>query len=220
MYKLANYLAGYITSELGLDNDRKEVIAYGTFAIVQTVYSIVLVIIFGFIFQVVLEALIVSFTGSILRKYSGGVHASTPSACTALGTIVCVGQGLLIKYIIGSNISINMLLLLCLATFTWSFIEIYRLAPVDSPAKPITTIEKKKRMKKGSILILIIYLLILATSIYLYLCGRNKETLMYSLSLCGGILWQTFTLTSFGNKVFRNIDAFFNFINVIHKEAR
>jgi accessory gene regulator B len=49
MERLANKISGKVAYELGLDNNRKEIIAYGTFALLQTIISIGLVIIFGMI---------------------------------------------------------------------------------------------------------------------------------------------------------------------------
>ena len=78
MEKLSNNIANKVALELSLDDDNREVIAYGTFALIQMLFSIILVFLFGLLFHVAFEALIISFTGSILRKYSGGVHASSP----------------------------------------------------------------------------------------------------------------------------------------------
>ena len=100
MEKLSNNIANKVASELTLDENNREVIAYGTFALIQMLLSITLVFLFGLLFHVAFEALIISFTGSILRKYSGGVHASSPGICTFIGTIVCVGQAVLISLLI------------------------------------------------------------------------------------------------------------------------
>ena len=181
MEKLTNNIAEKIGSELGLDNDHKEVIAYGTFAILQTLLSIALTVIFGFAFGVLTETLVVSFTISILRKYSGGVHASSPGICAAIGTIIAVGQALLICFIITPLINLKLVIFLGLLTFSWSFYIIYKLCPVDSAAKPIKTQKKKNRMKKTSILILCVYVVIvlLNTIMYLYIHGSCSRLFKY-----------------------------------------
>jgi accessory gene regulator B len=210
MEKLTKNIAETIGSELKLDNDRKEIIAYGTFALLHMALSIVLVIIFGRMFGVSIEALIVSFTGSILRKYSGGAHASSPGICAAAGTVVAVGQALFICFILTPLINLKLIIILGLLIFLWSFYIIYKLAPVDSDAKPIKTQKKRERMKKGSILILGTYLVIAVLNIIMYLLIHEENFLIFSLCIYGGIAWQAFTLTRGGHLIFSKIDAFIN----------
>lgn len=207
--KLTNNVANKISLELGLDNDHKEIIAYGIFALFHTMLSIFLVVIFGLLFGVWVEALIVSLTVSILRKYSGGVHASTPGICAFAGTIIIIVIALLISFVIAPSINLIIVIFLGLLTFAYSFYLIYKLAPVDSAAKPIKTEKKRNRMKKGSILVLNTYMLIVVLSIIMYINTAEKGFLVLSICIYGGIVWQAFTLTSAGHLIFRKIDAFF-----------
>jgi accessory gene regulator B len=207
MEKLTNTIAEKIGSELGLDNDHKEVIAYGTFAILQTILSIVLAAVLGFAFGIFAETMIVSFTISILRKYSGGVHASSPGICAAIGTVITVGQALLVCFIITPLINLKLVIFLGLLSFSWSFYIIYKL---DSAAKPIKTQRKKDKMKKTSILILYAYAVIVLINVITYLHFHEIRFLTYSLCIYGGIIWQSFTLTRGGHVTILKIDAFLN----------
>jgi accessory gene regulator B len=220
MEKLTNNIAVKISSELGLDNDRKEIIAYGAFAILQTTVSIALIVIFGLLFGVLPEALIVSFTVSILRKYSGGVHASSPRICTVIGTVTTVGQALLILFLLTPLINLKFSIILGLLIFAWSYYVIFKLAPVDSSAKPIRTQKKRERMKKGSILVLDAYMMIVIFNIIIYLLTHEKRFLVFSLCIYGGVLWQAFTLTRTGHLTLGKIDAFLNQISTFTKEER
>jgi accessory gene regulator B len=210
MEKLTNNIAENISLELKLDNDNKEIIAYGAFALLHMALSIVLVVIFGWMFSVLIEALIVSFTGSILRKYSGGVHASSPGICAATGTIIAVGLASLICFIIAPLINLKLIIFLGLPVFVWSYYIMHKLAPVDSAAKPIKTQKKRERMKKGSILILVAYLVIVVLNVIMYLLIQEKKFLIFSLCIYGGTAWQAFTLTRSGHLSFSKIDAFIN----------
>ena len=210
MEKLSNDIATKVASELSLDEDNRAVIAYGTFALIQMLLSITLVFLFGLLFHVAFEALIISFTGSILRKYSGGAHASSPGICTFIGTIVCVGQAVLISLLMNSVINLKLIVILGVVIFIWSYYIIYKLAPVDSASKPIVKEEKRKRMKKGSIILLSGYLIITVFLILFYISSVEKKLLFYALCLYAGILWQAFTLTGPGHLLIGNIDAFLN----------
>lgn len=210
MEKLTNNIAAKVVSELNLDKDNKEVIAYGIFAMIQIALSIILVIIFGLIFHVVIEALIICFAGSILRKYSGGAHAGSPGNCLFIGTVICVGPAMVFLYLISPFINMEMILCMGIMIFTGSYYLIYKLAPVDSAAKPIKRVEKKIRMKKGSIFILSIYLIITIINVAAYVYLRDRRFLVYSLCLYGGIGWQVFTLTKAGHITMNKMDSFFN----------
>jgi accessory gene regulator B len=220
MEKLTNNIAGKVATELKLDNDNEEIIAYGMFALIHMVLSVVLIIIFGLIFRVTIEAIIVCFAGTILRKYSGGAHASSPGKCAAIGTIICIGQALLFLFLIGPVITPGLLIYLGIGIFTLSYYFIYKLAPVDSPAKPIRTKEKKARMKKGSIFVLSAYIIIVMINIFIYIFIRDKRFMVYSLCIYGGVAWQIFTLTTPGHNAMNKIDTFLNKILIINKGGK
>lgn len=210
MEKLANNIANKVALELTLDQNNKELIAYGAFALMQMVLSITLVFLFGLLFHVAFEALIISFTAGTLRKYSGGVHASSPWSCSFIGVIVCVGQALLISILISPVVNLKLIIIIGVVIFIWSYYIIYKLAPVDSAAKPIVKEEKIRRMKKGSIILLSIYLIITIFFILLYINTSERNFLFYALYLYLGILWQVFTLTDSGHLLIGKVDTFLN----------
>ncbi|MCB2360072.1 accessory gene regulator ArgB-like protein [Clostridium estertheticum] len=212
MEKVSNNIANKVALELSLDDDNREVISYGAFALIQMFFSIILVFIFGFLFHVAIEALIISFTAAIFRKYSGGVHASSPGICTFIGTIVCVGQAILISLLLNFLVDFKLVIILEVVIFTWSYYIIYKLVPVDSASKPIVKQEKRNRMKKGSIILLSFYLGITVLIILLYISSGEKKLMFYVLCLYSGILWQIFTITSPGHLLVGKVDHFLNHI--------
>lgn len=217
MEKFTQNIAVKISEELKLDNDNKEIIAYGMFALFHIALSIFLVIIFGLIFHVTVEALIVCFTGSILRKYSGGAHADSPGKCAAIGTAICIGQAIVFLFLIAPVITPGLLVLLGIGIFPLSYYLIYKLAPVDSPSKPIKKKEKKIRMKKGSIFVLSTYIMIVVINATIYIYTRDKRFLVYSLCVYGGVAWQIFTLTRTGHSTMNKMDVFLSQILTIKK---
>lgn len=218
MERIANNIADYIASELNYDNDKRDVIAYGAFALLQTLLSIALVVIFGLAFHLVTEVLILSFSASILRKYSGGAHASSPGICTLMSIIFPLVQAFLISLFMKSSVGLGSVIFLGFLIFIWGYYTIVKLAPVDSPSKPIKKEEKRKRMKKGSIVILSIYLLSAILCMYLYFFMNDKIFVVYTLCIYFGIVWQVFTLTNIGHKFIHIIDKFL--IYIAHKLRR
>jgi accessory gene regulator B len=207
---LAKVTADKISTKLTLDNDQKEVIAYGAFALIQTILSILFVILLGSLFNVALEAVVISFIVSILRKYSGGIHASTSNACMIIGTVIFVGLAKMLTFM-ESSISVALTFVVVLISFSWCYHIILKLAPVESVTKPISN-QKRKRMKKGSIITLSVYLTLVLINIMFYYVTKEDKLLGYCLCICVGSAWQVFTLTKVGHRVLSKIDIFLNHI--------
>ncbi|WP_288222026.1 accessory gene regulator ArgB-like protein [uncultured Clostridium sp.] len=193
-----------LKKELNLDEDKRSIIEYGLYAVLHMIISILTVGIFGKIFGVMYEALIISFVQAILRKYSGGVHASTPFNCIVIGVIVSVLPGYFIKNI---NLNINYIIAIGVILYITSLIIIYKLAPVDSPNKPIKKEEKIKKLKKSSLILLSIYMIIVCYNILMYYIKDNEIFLIYSACIYAGILWQVFTLTRYGHTLVNILDS-------------
>lgn len=200
---LCKKISDNLKMELNLDEDRRSIIEYGIFAFFQMIISIIVVAIIGFMFNVMVEALIISFTGAFLRKFSGGAHASTPTNCAIVGTVISVIPAYLFKNV---NINYNYIMFIGILVYICSFIIIYKLAPVDSPNKPIKNIEKIKRLKRGSIIILSIYMIIVVLNLLLYYTNKSSFLLTYNFCIYIGIVWQVFTLTKYGHILIKKID--------------
>ena len=143
--KISKVVASKISSNLNLDNDHEEIVAYGTFALIQTTISILAVAVFGLVFGVFAEAMIISFAAAILRKFSGGVHASSPFNCIFIGTVIFGGLALLVKHVL-INIELKYLVLLMVAAFASVFYIIYKYSPVGSANKPLKNATTRKRL--------------------------------------------------------------------------
>lgn len=203
---ICSEISNSIAHELNLDDDKRDIINYGIISFIQMMICIALVIIFGVIFNVVTEALMVAFAISILRKSSGGVHATSPRRCAIIGTIISIGMGLIAKYI---NITFGLTILLGSIGFIYSYYIVYKLAPVDSKAKPINNINKRIRLRKNSMMILNIYLFIATTESFYFYFTMNSIVLVYLVCLCMGMVWQVFSLTKYGHLVIRQLDKLF-----------
>lgn len=212
MEKLCNKIAGKIAVELNFDRNKTEVIAYGMFALLQMIISVGLVALVGALFNVLTEALIISFTVSILRKYSGGAHASSSISCIFLGTLICIGQAVAVKFLANQQVTLNFMILFGVIIFISSYFIVYKFAPVDSPAKPIKNEDKRKRMKKGSIITLSVYVVIIIISLSMYYFIRNSNVINYCLSIYIGVLWQVLTITTYGNAFVGKLELLFNYI--------
>ena len=202
---IQDQLAKKISDELNLEEEQYEIIRYGAFAIMQISLCIIAVAVFGLLFGVMLQALIVSFSTSILRQYSGGTHASRPGSCAVIGTVVSVGLALFMKYI-GNFMNVNTILIVDGISFLIAFYIINKYAPVDSKAKPIKSEAKRKKMRKRSFIIAATYLILSIVFLLSYQFTNNVDFYIFVLDISGGMLFQVFSLTIIGRSVLAKID--------------
>lgn len=195
-----------LKNQLNLDEDKASIIEYGLFAFFHMSISILLVAVIGLIFNVMIEALIISFVVAILRKFSGGAHASTALNCAIVGVLISVIPAHIVKNL---NFNINYIIFIGIPLYIILLIIIYKLAPVDSANKPIKKQEKIKKLKKGSIILLSIYMIIVAFNVIIYYISKNYIFLVYSACIYIGLLWQVFTLTKYGHILVNIIDSLF-----------
>lgn len=206
---LTNKLAQKISSELNYDEEKSAVLSYGIFAFLHIIASLALTVFFGILLGVVLQALVVTFAASILRQYSGGVHATRPSICLIIGTLATIIITMIASYI-KSLISSEYLISIIVIIFASSYYVIIKYAPVDSPAKPIRTERKRRKMKKLSLIVLSIYFVVVSILVAVFLTKSNILYLEYGMCICIAVGWQIFNLTIIGHRVLKKVDSIIN----------
>ncbi|AJH00129.1 accessory regulator AgrB [Clostridium beijerinckii] len=209
--KIATKIGNNAKLFLNVNEEQEQIIVYGAINLFQMLFAILWVIIAGLLLGVFYEALIFSISASILRKYSGGVHASSPSRCVIIGTFSAALAGILINNIFYSINSINVAVISG-AIIIFAFITVFRNAPVDSIKKPIKNIETRKQFKRKSILAIFIFLFI----IIILLILNEKFSELYYIKLIEsigvGVLWQTITLTKNGINFLNKVDSALKYI--------
>lgn len=215
---LSNKISNKISNELGLDKEKTEIINYGLFALIQIITSLILVTIGGLFFGIVFQALVVSFVSSILRQYSGGTHASQPIICQIIGTTATLCIAYIATLVNYHTNKIIIILIICLILLIYSYYILYKKAPVDSKAKPINNIDKKKRMKRNSLIIQTFYLILSMILVIFYYLTKNKNYIEYLICICLAFSWQVFSLTIIGNKILTKIDSLIS--TILHKQRR
>jgi accessory gene regulator B len=210
MEKISRKQASKIAATLGYDSEKEAVIAYGLIAIVQTTITVVLALLLGLLVGAPVEALIVCFSVSALRKYSGGAHAQNAEYCTLLSVLYCTFAAMLSHWIYPLY-SFYVMLAAIAIVYGASLRIVWLYAPVDSANKPIRTQQKRKRMRKGSYILLGVYLT--ASVLFLLLGIQTQQFRTYGISLLLGVGWQVITLTSLGS-------ILLNKLNVLPKYLR
>lgn len=191
MENLVKKLAHRIAQALNYDSEKEAVVAYGLFAMILTLITFLLVGVIGIIVDTPAESLIVFFSVSILRKYSGGAHAATSERCTLIGVTFCTAAALLSRHVFYPIYDMRLMSAAVVLVYLFSYWIIIKRAPVDSPNKPISD-KKKPRMRKGSLTVLSVYLLLSVAGIIL---GQTYPRFnAYGISLLFGVSWQVLSL--------------------------
>jgi accessory gene regulator B len=176
-------------------DDEREIMGYGLRMILVTIIDLLAVLIFGLVIGVPGLAVTAVISIGVIRKFSGGFHASTVLRCALLGAMVSVGSGLLANYL-AENINRGVIFILLWMVLMIGAILIYSYAPAGVKEKPLTSLPKRVRLKICSFIAFFIVLLI---DFGLYL---TLEVDSYVLSSLFGVVWQIFTITPLAYKLF------------------
>lgn len=174
-------ISNLLCNNLDLNEEKREELAYGFELIFLYIIGTFSILIVSFFLNALIPTVLVLFFGSVLRKLSGGSHASSALKCLIIGTFIYGSLGVLSKYLVQNNLFNPILnavvLLVCIIIVTI-------LAPVDCPAKPIHSQSFKTKLKLASVAFIAITLVIIFFS----------KNILLGTSAALGIAFQTVTL--------------------------
>jgi accessory gene regulator B len=197
-------LANKVAQSLGYDAEKESVIAYGLIAITQVLMTVILALAAGLLIHAPAESMIVCFSVSILRRFSGGAHADSLGKCTFITVVACTLFAFLSRFL-APFLTPLLLTLVTLVVYTLVYTSIYRYAPVASPHKPIKTEQKRLRMRRGCYRTMAVYVAVQTLLIIASLWYPGARSLAVSLIL--GVAWQAFTLTNAGNILLNKLNV-------------
>lgn len=146
----------------------QELYVYGFFILISQILYFTLTTLFGILLDIVLESVIFYVAFQFIRRYAGGIHASSELKCeiaTTTSIFLCL---LCTKLCETNNIQTPILVLTIIAA-----VSIFVFCPLDTPEKPLTK-EEYKYFRKISWVILLLILLAICIGWYFKL-----EFLMY-----------------------------------------
>lgn len=196
MLTLTKKISASICSSLNITGEAREVLEYGMIALVQILILIPAILIIGLFTGTMWSALIICFTASFLRKYTGGVHVSSINICTIIGVTFCMSASVLIQYLLAQRVNLVWLAVILVSCYSLALVVITKKVPVDTPNKPINTEKKKKRLRKAAFIILASYAFV--SMVLFYVSFRFNVTTIYIWSILFGLMWQILTLTQMG----------------------
>ena len=210
--KIALNLSTRLGNKLDKGEEEKAILNYGLFIIMHTFIGIIITLLVGLITGMLIEILLITITSALFKRYTGGVHASTPEICLIIGVILSLILSILCRFIV-INIDINKIVFAGMIIIAFSYYMIYYNCPVSSKNKPLKTEKTRKKFKKKAFILLNIYtiLLIMLYIIYYILKISIVKSIITSFIL--GIFFQMSSLTNIGSKTINLLDKVFAFLN-------
>ena len=83
--KIALNLSTRLGNKLDKGEEEKAILNYGLFIIMHTFIGIIITLLVGLITGMLIEILLITITSALFKRYTGGVHASTPEICLIIG---------------------------------------------------------------------------------------------------------------------------------------
>ncbi|CEP66210.1 Accessory gene regulator B [Moorella glycerini] len=198
-FNLSRPAAAYLKEKLNLTPEEEEIALYGLQVIIYPLISLLSISLVGWLLGCLYTPLAATLTGAFLRLWSGGAHSRSPLTCTLLGAVVSPALGKISLVVAPLLNSFHLFIIVILGSLL-SLAFVWRLAPVDSPAKPLLSPEYRQRMRRLSVtsifFIAVVQIVLLATA--------GVPAVVLALSL--GLWWQTFTLTRAGHRFATLID--------------
>jgi accessory gene regulator B len=207
METLAKKMAQSIGKSLGKTEEEIAVIAYGLIGILQFSTIFVLSSIIGLIFGFWLETAIVFLSVGFLRRLTGGAHSSGIYSCLVYSVFFVCGISAISYYLL-AQLAWQINLGLLVAVYLFGYVTVALKAPVTPPNKPCRSEQKRKRLRRGSFIVLTLFL---ATSLVCVVLGWKWNARCYSigLSLVLSTLWQITMMTAVGKGFVELIDGLF-----------
>lgn len=153
--KLASKVVKKLIDNSAIDDTERELYVYGFFILISQILYFTLTTLFGILLDIVLESVIFYVAFQFIRRYAGGIHASSELKCeiaTTTSIFICL---LCTKLCETNNIQMPILVLTIIAA-----VSIFVFCPLDTPEKPLTQEEYKYFRKISWVILLLIMLTI------------------------------------------------------------
>lgn len=155
---LSQLLAKHLYKTSIITESDMELYAYGFFVLISRILFLIISVIFGMIFNIIIESILFYFLFCCIRSYAGGIHAPSELLCTIFTTISLFFSVLGIKLMLNYGDQ-----RIAFVVYFISLIIIIILSPLDTKEKPLNSNEKKCfKVKTYAVLIVIIFISITA----------------------------------------------------------
>ena len=206
-------LAKRLGNKLDKNEEEIAVLNYGLFFLIHTSIAIVLTFLVGIVLGILTEIMIISISASLLKRYSGGVHSSSPNRCVISGLILSVIASFISKYIAINFDYINMVLFEVIIMIV-SAVIFYKKCPVPSKNKPLKKESTRIKLRKKAFQMMFLYTIIIIVLCIVYSFKQIYWMKLASFSIVMGIVIQTIAITKSGDLLINFFEKIFDFVKI------
>ena len=204
-------LAKRLGNKLDKNEEEIAVLNYGLFFLIHTSIAILLTLLVGIVLGIFTEIMIISISASLLKRYSGGVHSSSPNRCVMSGLILSVIASFISKYIAINFDYINMVLFEVIIMIV-SAVIFYKKCPVPSKNKPLKKESTRIKLRKKAFQMMFLYTIIIIVLCTVYSFKQIYWMKLVSFSIVMGIIIQTIAITKLGDLLINFFEKIFDFV--------
>lgn len=205
VFHLSKKAAAHMRRNLNFGDDEEEIAVYSFEMLFNHFFTLAAICLTAWLLGCLPTALTATLVVLLLRFFSGGAHSSASVNCTFISAVVAVSIGK-VSIICGSQMPAVVNIIFVLAVLLISLRIMWVLAPVDSPAKPVTSASRRRQLRGWSLAVVAA-----AAALQLALLKLDYSFFArYSLAAGLGVAWQAYTLTPAGHKFVSGIDHIFN----------
>lgn len=150
-HKLAYNISLFLCSKESIEEEDIDIYTYGFEVLIDSVLETILLLIVGLVLNLLLETVVFICAFGIIRKFTGGYHASSKAVCIIMTTLACV-INVVISYIMSKFTRFIMML------GALGVAGIYKYAPKAHSNKPLSP-NQKIRNRAISRAICVIYVI-------------------------------------------------------------
>lgn len=193
--------AGRLAAGAGLPPEKEAVLAYAIEVLALNLLNVLFALALGLALGVLPGTAACLAAAALFRHTAGGAHSSSPWRCGALTVAAFPAIALLAKHL--SALGRPFIDVFSALAVLAGAAAVVLLAPVDSPAAPVVSPARRKRLK------LLALAALAAVAAALFALGRCRWAGAGEVRLCLGltVLWAGFMLTKHGHRLVALIDG-------------
>lgn len=207
--KISLNLSDKLGRKLNKTSEEKAVLNYGLFIMLHTSIGVITTFFVGLVTGMVLEMMIISITTAWMKRYTGGVHATTPERCTIIGVLLSLILSIVSRNL-ENTLNIEGLTILTIITLSFSYYIVYKKCPVPSKNKPFKKESTRKKLRKKAFKFITMHLVLIILLSVIYAVFDMQSVKIIWISMLLGIGLQMFVLTNIGSKIINILDNIFN----------
>lgn len=203
MERLAGQMGQWLADQFDWTSDEQEVATFSLLLMISTGFTLVLLVLLGWLAGVLAEVLVMAGTSAVLRTFAGGAHLSSGWRCgwvTALTATAAAYLAHLTGPVLGGRLGGSVPWVLLAVGLAVAAV-MARLAPVPAPEKPLRSERHRQALRGLAVVISLVWAVAWAVWVSR---GAVQPSLWLASSL--GLLQETLSVTPSGGRAVRWLD--------------